>query len=632
MGSLGGLDDDFNFFLPDTLLESDSNSDDEQNADTFGESADAADLPAGFMSSALPDSPPFLEEPQPQGLLGRLGLGLQGLTGATSQPSTFEQPAYMDPRFELPERGRVDQMFGETYDPYDESEEQLPPWMSETVKPPNPTAPSFRAPAPATSAPVFQSRRTQVASGIGSQARPQGSSSPPFGLAQRGGATGGAGTRASGSRGQTEQVNPKWQQQNGMWPNSAAGGRGGGAAPAKQTQQRQTMKATRADPDSSNGGFSVVDRGHGAQTAAEIKARMQPPVAGKPILDKKAKLREAKLAAEARQHAKNLEAARLKEEAKKMEEKKRLANARIAAAREEVNEPVFNASKNAERERERERQLEREREILEAQRQADMRLKIKKEKAKSASRSRAEEDGAGGSHDEGGTAGKLRQRRAGQKDGSDSTDDTEFPDGTLRRKDRHDGKRRNQTSSQKDAERKKNGQLRSPQAAAAATRQNERTGDTMPSNAHAKPSTPTTPTRSLTSAVLPPATAVISTGMQYIMQLSWWVSGVAVNLASLLFKFIMALQMSALNGLTADHHVAFCFSFLYSFPFLVSFFTPWAPPWCVLPAGRLPLPRTNPSISWRCAFLCIFLGTGPQFAYTMPFWFNYSVFKGAQTW
>jgi hypothetical protein len=43
----------------------------------------------------------------------------------------------------------------------------------------------------------------------------------------------------------------------------------------------------------------------------------------------------------------------------------------------------------------------------------------------------------------------------------------------------------------------------------------------------------------------------------------------------------MSLQKSALNGLTADHHVAFCFSFLYSFPFLVAMFTPWAPPWCV---------------------------------------------------
>ena len=44
-------------------------------------------------------------------------------------------------------------------------------------------------------------------------------------------------------------------------------------------------------------------------------------------------------------------------------------------------------------------------------------------------------------------------------------------------------------------------------------------------------------------------------------------------------RFIMSLQKSALNGLTADHHVAFCFTFLYAFPFLFDYIVSWAPPW-----------------------------------------------------
>ena len=44
-------------------------------------------------------------------------------------------------------------------------------------------------------------------------------------------------------------------------------------------------------------------------------------------------------------------------------------------------------------------------------------------------------------------------------------------------------------------------------------------------------------------------------------------------------RFIMSLQKSALNGLTADHHVAFCFTFLYAFPFLFDDIVSWAPPW-----------------------------------------------------
>lgn len=43
----------------------------------------------------------------------------------------------------------------------------------------------------------------------------------------------------------------------------------------------------------------------------------------------------------------------------------------------------------------------------------------------------------------------------------------------------------------------------------------------------------------------------------------------------------MSLHKGALNGLTADHHVAFCFSFVYCFPFIVSLCASWAPPWWV---------------------------------------------------
>ena len=61
-------------------------------------------------------------------------------------------------------------------------------------------------------------------------------------------------------------------------------------------------------------------------------------------------------------------------------------------------------------------------------------------------------------------------------------------------------------------------------------------------------------------------------------------SGIAVHVTTIFLRLIMSLQKSALDGLTADHHVAFCFTFLYSFPFLVSYLAPWAPPWCARPA------------------------------------------------
>ena len=41
---------------------------------------------------------------------------------------------------------------------------------------------------------------------------------------------------------------------------------------------------------------------------------------------------------------------------------------------------------------------------------------------------------------------------------------------------------------------------------------------------------------------------------------------------------MLKLHKLAYNGLTGDHHVAFCFTFLYSFPYLVAYITPWVRP------------------------------------------------------
>ena len=103
---------------------------------------------------------------------------------------------------------------------------------------------------------------------------------------------------------------------------------------------------------------------------------------------------------------------------------------------------------------------------------------------------------------------------------------------------------------------------------------------------------------------LPPATSFISTVMQWLGLTAWWVSGIAVHVTTIFLRLIMSLQKSALDGLTADHHVAFCFTFLYSFPFLVSYLAPWAPPWCARPAfihmvaSQTPAAPPDPTARW----------------------------------
>ena len=69
-------------------------------------------------------------------------------------------------------------------------------------------------------------------------------------------------------------------------------------------------------------------------------------------------------------------------------------------------------------------------------------------------------------------------------------------------------------------------------------------------------------------------------------------------------RFIMSLQKSALNGLTADHHVAFCFTFLYAFPFLFDYIVSWAPPW--YPHTHTPLPLCQ--LSQSLAILLLQIG------------------------
>ena len=88
----------------------------------------------------------------------------------------------------------------------------------------------------------------------------------------------------------------------------------------------------------------------------------------------------------------------------------------------------------------------------------------------------------------------------------------------------------------------------------------------------------------------------------------------------------MSLQKSALNGLTADHHVAFCFTFLYAFPFLFDYIVSWAPPWY---PPRLQFGSCLARICFTCDW-CV--DTGLRCACGMPSSSSSSACKGVRAW
>lgn len=67
--------------------------------------------------------------------------------------------------------------------------------------------------------------------------------------------------------------------------------------------------------------------------------------------------------------------------------------------------------------------------------------------------------------------------------------------------------------------------------------------------------------------------------LQSLMGVGSYLAGVLFGLLWSLLCVVARVHRHAASVLSGDHHLAFCFSFLYLFPYLVSHMTWWAPPW-----------------------------------------------------
>ena len=67
--------------------------------------------------------------------------------------------------------------------------------------------------------------------------------------------------------------------------------------------------------------------------------------------------------------------------------------------------------------------------------------------------------------------------------------------------------------------------------------------------------------------------------MQSFVGVGSYLAGVLLGLVWSLLCLVARVHRHAASVLSGDHHLAFCFSFLYLFPYLVSHMTYWAPPW-----------------------------------------------------
>ncbi len=470
---------------------------------------------------------------------------------------------------------------------YELSDEQLPSWMTadEPAVQPTPAAPpSFIPSRPAATAPAFrpQSQAPTARSNAGVS-----SVAPPFvPAAQRptpGMQAGGAGQqrqgRHAGADGKWQQQQQQQQQHN--WQNNNAA-RTMNLNPRqqqflmkqqqqqqqqqKQQQKQQQQQQQRKGTPLGDSEFEFQDVKRGARDKSKAVVKHKDPKLAPEIVEKKTK-------------------ARLQEMEKKKEEERKLAKERIAAAREEVNEPIFVNDKNAQRERERERERERQREL--ERRNAEARARAASQAKKEKARGRAKEDkrDAGDqmgseSPDDSSKASRKDQKKRDDADISDSVASSE--DDSAHRRDRKERGKKDSTKrgdrGRKNEADKIGRKQRKPDSSAANITPTAKSAPEVKSNINVSP-TGNKAAAHREENRLPPATSFISTVMQWLGLTAWWVSGIVVHVATIFFRLIMSLQKSALDGLTADHHVAFCFTFLYSFPFLVSYLAPWAPPW-----------------------------------------------------
>jgi hypothetical protein len=131
-------------------------------------------------------------------------------------------------------------------------------------------------------------------------------------------------------------------------------------------------------------------------------------------------------------------------------------------------------------------------------------------------------------------SGKARKRDGGnrKRDGGDSIDDADA-DAVHDRKEKG---RKEPSSSKKNDRNRRDADFKRGAAKERPPRNPRTAAPVRPVDRADKAPIKLQSSRSLTSAVLPPATAVITNAMQYMMQLSWWISGLAVHCASWLFR------------------------------------------------------------------------------------------------
>jgi hypothetical protein len=604
-------DDDFNFFLPDTLLE-DSDSDGEGGGESRRNFAAAGSEPGGNFP--------------PQSRL------LSGLTRNPPQDKAAPAPANA-PTFvpsTLPHAGGNFEGQQQQYNMYPGNGESLnisanrgqgsASWMQQTARPESDIRPGY----PTQRSGVMGSfqRQAQSQQPAGSQPAMKrmspAATAPPFPTTAQPRMAPASRLAANATRaaGASEHKVGEWSQSSWQMQNKPQAVHAGMAnkAMAKPFRPKDDalLRAQKASPlgnlDSWGGGPATLE--------ADFK---------KIGTAKKLKPKDAKLVADMKKEDRKALQEKEREQAKKRQQEiDKKTQARIAAAREEVNEPVFMSKKKKETKAQDLKPSEIIKPSKSSRKDKDKGIKGPKinfadeallplsfmEDAENLNDDSEEEDGESADNsevkntvtqnvppaletsDENKTENTSESNRANSvlpADGSGATaPDTEKQQEQAglapvvqkkspeKDKDRDSAQGR-ATKRDNDAKR----DLRTKEMKGNRKEQQEKR-----EKRSQRPSEPATDAVDTSAAstfsilvLLPPVTTALTSGLRWTWHSSSIGSKMLVDLVAVMLRFVLALHKKALNGLTADHHVAFCFTFLYSFPYLVSYITPWAPPW-----------------------------------------------------